>query len=257
MTSIRKYIGWVIGIALFVWAIFGTLSLLSKLAFLVAALNWSIENVTISIKPILLEIGKRISEAVTGYRELMHGIARLLHLPHLPSFVYDVLGVITFSVGRGAQLGKTAGARRSDSLQAEKNVARKRLEALYQFRPKKGQDSLRWSVSNRLDQEADKIAASAVDPRFPLSRLAQKLDVRIRKVIGPAYRSLDELMSWTRASINSTKSVSWLVGSVRLKFYFWSSSLVRLLAYILVYGGLVAIVIAALFGIDYLYRHFA
>jgi hypothetical protein len=104
----RSTIFRIIAIVAFCWAIFGLLSLLSELRFLVDALDWSISHVSISFKAILLEIGKRISEAVSGYREFVRMIARLLHLPYLPSWVYEVVAVITLSIGRGLWPGERA-----------------------------------------------------------------------------------------------------------------------------------------------------
>jgi hypothetical protein len=89
---------------MFSWAMFAALSLLSELKFLVDGLGWSITHVAISFKAILLEIGKRVSEVVAGYREFVHGLAQLLHLPRFAQYVYDILGVASFSTSKGIAL---------------------------------------------------------------------------------------------------------------------------------------------------------
>ncbi len=97
----RKFFSATIGIVLVCWGIFSALSLLSDLHFLVDGLNWSIAHLAVSFKTVLLEIGKRISDVVSGYRALVRGLVRLLHLPVLPHYIYDALGVVSLSVGRG------------------------------------------------------------------------------------------------------------------------------------------------------------
>jgi hypothetical protein len=103
-----KFFSWTIAIVLFCWGTFGLLSTLSDLKFTVDAVDWSVGHLSILYKDILLEIGKKISETVSGYRELVRGIARLLHLPHLPSWAYDALGMASLSIGRGHWIGKRA-----------------------------------------------------------------------------------------------------------------------------------------------------
>lgn len=101
MGSMRSAIFRVIAVVAFCWAILGLLSLLSELKFVIDGLDWSISHVAISSKAVLLEIGKRLPQAVSGYRELVRALVPLLHLPHLPSVAYDFFGVAAFSVGRG------------------------------------------------------------------------------------------------------------------------------------------------------------
>jgi hypothetical protein len=96
----------IIAVVLFCWAVFGLLSLLSDLKFFVDGVDLSIAHVSILVRDFLLTIGKWISEAVSGYRELVRGLARLLHLPRLPPVLYDVVGVLSFSIGCGFWLGR-------------------------------------------------------------------------------------------------------------------------------------------------------
>lgn len=97
----RSAIFRVIAAVAFCWAIFGLLSLLSELKFVIDGVGWLVSHFPISLKPVLLGIGKRVPQAISGYRELVLALARLLHLPHLPSFLFDSVGVVAFSVGRG------------------------------------------------------------------------------------------------------------------------------------------------------------
>jgi hypothetical protein len=99
--EVRSGLAAIIGIVLFCWALVSTFSLASELRFVVDGLNWSIGHWAISFKAVFLEIGRRISEVVLEYRALVHGLVQLLHLPALPHYIYDWLGVISFSVCRG------------------------------------------------------------------------------------------------------------------------------------------------------------
>jgi hypothetical protein len=97
----RKCFLTTVGIVLVFWGVTSALSLLSELHFLVDGLNWSIAHVAVSFKAVLLEIGRGISEAISGYRALVQGLVQPLHLPVLPHYVYDCLGVFCLSLGRG------------------------------------------------------------------------------------------------------------------------------------------------------------
>jgi hypothetical protein len=99
-----KVIGWVIGIVLFCRATVSALSIFSQLTFLVDGWTWSVDQVTISIKAIALAIGKYVSGIVGGYRGFVHGLVQMLHLPKLPQFVCDGVGVVAFSISRGIRI---------------------------------------------------------------------------------------------------------------------------------------------------------
>jgi hypothetical protein len=183
----RSAIFRVVAVITFCWAIFALLSLLSELKFVTDGLQWSISHSSISFKAILLEIGKRVPQAVSGYRDLVRALARLIHLPQL-AFVYDFFGVAAFSVGRGFWLHQRQ----------------------------------RW-----------------VRIRGPLFKVTHTLE---------SYVGL-RVLRWT---IVHTKWKDAL-GAVKL----FADPVIHFVAIIIVYGGFVAIVLGALLGIDYLYRHFA
>jgi hypothetical protein len=187
----RSAIFRVIAVVAFCWAIFGLLSLLSELKFLIDGLDWSISHVSISYKAVLLEVGRRVPQTVSGYHELVRLLAGLLHLPHLPSFVYDVFSVVAFSVGRGFWLYQRSKERR-------------------------------W-----------------VRIRGPLLQLTHTLE---------SYVGL-RVLRWT---ILHTKWKD-VLGAVKL----FADPVIHIAAICIVYGGCVAIVLAALFGIDFVYRHFS
>jgi hypothetical protein len=187
----RSAIFRIVAVVTFCWAVFGLLSLLSELKILVDGLDWSISHASISYKEILLEIGRRISQAVSGYREIVRSLARLLHLPRLPSFVYDVIGIVMFSIGRGYWIGQRA-----------------------------NQAYFVWFEREKSE-------------RYPLKKYLRKHPL--------------------------------LYASKRFKIYFlptWfgrfrlSRFLGLLVSIWVVYGGVIAIVLVALFGVDYAYRHF-
>jgi hypothetical protein len=189
----RSFISWTVGVGLLCWGICSTLSLLSELHIVVDGLNWSISHVSVSLKTVLLEIGKRVSETVSEYRALVRGMARLLHLPRLPSFVYDVIGVVTFSIRRGYWLGER------DAQAVDE------MHALYPIEEGPWPGTEEWKVwAKRYDRFYRK---------HPLRRWYNRHSRR-----------------WPFPDVVSST---------------------------LVYGGSVAIILSVLFGIDYVYRHFA
>jgi hypothetical protein len=95
----------VIAIALFCWATASAFSIFSELKFLVDGWTWSVDQVPITVKVIALAVGKWVSGIVGGYREFIHGLVQMLHLPRLPQPVYDAAGVAAFSIGRGRWIG--------------------------------------------------------------------------------------------------------------------------------------------------------
>src|SRR5262245_64720949 len=104
----RKLIVGIVGIVLFVWATISAFSIFSELKFVVDGWIWSVDHVPILVKNIALVIGKKVHDIVGGYREFVHGLVRMLHLPPLPSLVYDMAGILAFSIGRGIRLGMRA-----------------------------------------------------------------------------------------------------------------------------------------------------
>lgn len=202
----RNYFSWVIGIGLFVWATFGLVSILSKLHFAMDAWSWCVARVPISQRPILVEFRHHVSDWVASYRELVHEIAQTLHLPRLPQLIYDAVGVVAFSIGRGQWIGRRADMRAADFV----------LE------------------SGELDHlETDDEMLAGLYRRFPLEGLKDKITFLLRQQI-----------------VNHLSRV-WMK-----RPQVWRN-LTAQMALILVYGGIVALVLAALFGIDFLYRHFA
>jgi hypothetical protein len=155
--------------------------------------TWSVDQVPITVKVIALAVGKWVSGVVGGYREFVHGLVQMLHLPHLPQYLYDALGVVTFSIGRGHWIGRQIWER----------------------------------IKNR--------PVTTFPPRG-LDRLFIKTTMATRArpfaVMAPLFAPLP--------------SVFWV--------FTW---IIIFIFEALVYGSLVAIVIATLFGIDYVYRHFA
>ena len=223
--GMRSVIFRVIATAAFCWAVFGLLSLLSEFKFLVDGLDWSISHWGISYRDVLLEIGKRISQAVSGYREFVRSFARLLHLPHLPSFMYDVIGVVAFSIGRGYSLG-----------QRGIKIRYKHLTAL-------GIDP-----SVRLENEMHHRKFLIIRKENPFgdddpSWLRQAIYDDDKKALVRQYYRKHPLQSWYK---NLSDNKLWMLP----KF------LRKVTAQCLVYGGAVAIVILGLFSVDYAYRHF-
>jgi hypothetical protein len=80
-----------------------TIGIFSELTFLVDSWSWLVGQVPIVIRAIALAIGKYVSGTVGGYREFVHGLVAMLHLPQI---VYDVAGVASFSFGRGVWIDR-------------------------------------------------------------------------------------------------------------------------------------------------------
>jgi hypothetical protein len=195
-----RVIGWVIGIALFVWAIFSAFSLLSRLGFLVDGLSWSANHAPLTVKAIASESGAYVSQLVIGYRALVHELVQILHLPRLPQFVYDTAGVVAFSIGRGL------------------------------------------AISRKIDAAFDKIMFV---PGAPAPNYEQAY------YLYPIKRFSLFLSRWLWTPVLRS------IVNARRRDFRWIIPYLNLVTDAFVYGGLVAVLVAALFGIDYLYRHYA
>jgi hypothetical protein len=206
-----KLVGWLGVIVLFVWATVSAFSIFSKLTFLVDGWTWSVDQVPVTIKAVLLAVGRYVSGIVGGYREFVHGLVAMLHLPKLPQAVYGAVGVAAFSTGRGYWLSRRA------------------QEAFYDDVTAKaiGKDG---EVTDKWRSQYD-----CYTRRHPL--FSAKLGVRgsLWGFARPHHRG-----QWWQFRPGRPLEL-----------------LIEFIADVLVYGGLVAIIIAALFGIDYVYRHFA
>jgi hypothetical protein len=192
-----KFIGWVIGIALFCWATVSALSIFSELKFLVDFSTWSVDQVPISIKAIALAVGKSVSGVVGGYREFIQGLVQMLRLPQL---VYDVVGVAAFSIVRGIRIGD------------EVDWKVLRLAAQIDDEFGMGIEGFGEGQEERLKQ-------------FPIKMFS----LAVTNLLMPRFLDIYEARGWRVLSV---------VGDV------------------VVYGGLVAIVVSALFSVDLVYRHF-
>jgi len=212
-SSVWAVVGWPVAIVLFVWATVSAFSIFSDLKFLVDGWTWSVDQVPISIKAIALAIGKHVSGIVGGYREFVHGLVQMLHMPRLPQFVYDAAGVAGFSIGRGRWLVK-------------RSVDRNFKDAVA------GIELLAGAVRGQLDEAKRK-------------RLKRASSGGSSPILKMTWR----LYEWLSARSKREWRFPWVERLVKQANWF--------VATIVVYGGLVAIIIAALFGIDYLYRHFA
>jgi hypothetical protein len=223
-----KLIGWVVGIVLFCWATVSAFSIFSELKFLIDGWTWSVDQVPISIKAIALATGKYVSGVVGGYRELVHGLVQMLHLPKLPQLLYDAGGIAAFSIGRGVRIERRIRTtiRAAFELPFVPPRVIKKDMSDRELRELDAQLERTKQILEQAGENAVKVA-DAMDRRFPLERLRRRLAILFYK---PTPRDPT------------------------------SEALLRIVLFVcgaIVYGGLVAGVIAALFGIDYLYRHFA
>jgi hypothetical protein len=215
-----KLIGWIVGVALFCWATVSAFSIFSELKFLVDGWAWSVDQVPISIKAVALAVGKYVSGVVGGYREFVHGLVAMLHLPKLPQSVYDAAGVATFSIGRGM------------------GVVRREAEADRQY-----------VISLVGKQKADRYLELIDDRKFWNLAKEQREQTLRSAQISP--EEVDE--------INQSEPPPLSLALIERLFgerYAGSYAFYMVFAVVL-YGGLIALIIATLFAIDFLYRHFA
>jgi hypothetical protein len=217
MTSIRKYVGRVVFITLFVWGTISAFTIFEKLKFLVDGWSWSVGHIPMatSIRGVLLLIGKWVSVIVANYRDVVHSVVAALHLPQLPQTVYETAGIIIFSIRRGYQVGK----RQADA-------DRQRLIALH-------------------SEYLETLSELMNRPGLTLEERLQKAKELKRSV----YREANPLVSrWSE-----------FYGRMLYEFgaeHPWAWAAIKAFSIVLVYGTAVAIIIAVLFGIDFLYQHF-
>jgi hypothetical protein len=239
----------------FCWLVFGTLSLLSELRFLLDGLDWSVSHVSISIKDALLEIGKRISQAVSGYREFVRELVRLLHLPHLPPVMYDVLAILGFSIGRGYWLNSRHRAERNTLIDTEIENFLIRNKLCTDDALEKTKKVYRESVLEDMLQ----VAGAELLPSSPYFNLIKQRPI-------DSWSEMPKLIENLRRIDRQQRLHSLARGIHR---YIWKRFLggepflpkrslfyeIELATDCLVYGGLVCMVLSILFGIDYVYRH--
>jgi hypothetical protein len=105
------------GLIFLFWAVASLLSLASDLRLFLDTLNWSNESLTDTPKVIALKIGRYISDLVQNYRVFIHELGRLLHLP--PQFAEwaDLVGVMVFTLFRGAYLSLSVAIRREREIE--------------------------------------------------------------------------------------------------------------------------------------------
>jgi hypothetical protein len=197
-----KFIGAAVGVVLFCWATVSAFSIFSELKFMVDGWTWSVDQVPM-IKAVALAVGRYVSGVVGGYREFIHGLVAMLHLPRLPQPVYDVAAVVVFSIRRGRAYGKQIS-----------------LHDIW------GEHYKEWRKNPNSDKYLQ--VNKQLSSHFPIKILSRKL----------CYYLLEHPLARWRNSV-------------------WLYAVTRFVGDAIVYGGLVAAVISMLFGIDYLYRHFA
>jgi hypothetical protein len=220
MTIIRKAVGWTIAAVSALWALHGLVSILSKLHFVMDAWNWGVALVPIAHRPIVVEFRHQVADWIAGYRELIHGLVQMLRLPRLPQLGYDMLGVVMFSVGRGVRI----------LVDAASNATEGRLQRTEQLIPNyrsmtPAEQSVAWYKLS--DTQIDEINANLYS----------------------GFQILDFCERAMKATTIALFPKSLQSEPVELT--------VGVIVHGVVYGGLVGIPIAALFGLDYLYRHFA
>jgi len=214
----RNLVRWVIGIALFCWGVCSAFSIFSELKFLVDGWSRLVDQAPISIHTTLLLVGKWAAALVEDYRAFVHGLVEILHLPRLPQFVYDAIGLVTLSIGRGSQLGWKAASNWRQHLSRLEETSRDLSESLAPERFS-GKARRLWEHKQRLNRN------------FPIMRRA----VRLRYAFDDSILGSD-----ARGVFKQTVST--------LVFF--------PIAVTLVYGGLVSLLLATLFALDYVYRHF-
>jgi hypothetical protein len=213
LERLHKYVLWsafIVGVCL---AAFGWLSTLSRLKFVLDSLVWSIDRIPPNLQAILQVVGHNISEAVSGYRELVAKLVRVLQLPKMRPIVYDVIAIAFPSAGLGYQLGMKNITTLRENL-AESDALRKKYEKRWRRRWYKSSQSARKVYDEHYEEN--------IQP-FWLAQYADRLSNFLNGTVG-------YLLPW---------------------------GLADRVAAVIFYGAVVSSVVAGLFGIDYLYRHFA
>jgi hypothetical protein len=205
----RKALFHIVTIVAACWAVFGFVSILSKLQFAVDAGNWFVAHVP--AKQLFLDLRNWLADALSGYHDFMHGVTRVFHLPQLPPFVYDMIGMVSFAVGRGYELSAAVGEKRHEFWLALPHATESDPGDRHPSMSEKDQHLQARSEAFRL-----------TDRRYPLYTLVIKL----------AHMQVLLPRSWWHV----TGDASFFV------------------ARILVYGGVVAVILAGLFGVNYIYR---
>jgi hypothetical protein len=260
-----RIVGFIVGIVLFCWATVSAFSIFSELKFLGDGWMWSVDQVPITIKSVALMVGKHVSGVVGGYREFVHGLVQMLHLPHLPQFIYDVLGIAAFSVGRGRSwfLGK---------IRQQEKFRPQALDALWKDPSLKAKLQARaaiWGREELVDRyledpnEKEKFLSSgweykeqAVEMTEEERDLSRVKSLLYLTVLSEVLKLQNDRFPLRRAYLALDSAAVHFPGIRALPFS-WRLLLTELFSVSVVYVSVVAILIAALFGIDFLYRHFA
>jgi hypothetical protein len=148
---------------------------------------------------------------------LCNGLVRLFHLPQLPSLAYDALGVLTFSLTRGSRIG---------------------IQLLLGLRGDQAGPKLLLpytTYTTEVETEVDDVRRF---DRKSAKQFGRKMQLRYLFALSPR-QDADEI-----ARVTSQEYIVF-----RFSHFF-------VLARILLFSIAIATVLAALFGIDYVYRHF-
>jgi hypothetical protein len=221
-----KALGWVVGIVLFCWATVSAFSIFSELKFLVDGWTWSVDQVPVTIKSVALAVGKYVSGIIGGYREFVHGLVAMLRLPRLPQLAYDTAGVVVFSVARGYQLGT-----------AITKKYREEFGGRWAHLPPDYAEALEGQAEGNPYLTAEDLRA--MRRKYPVRDVARRLHEKLTEIFLVPGR-------YGHKHPYRLGDLKWIV---------WRT--MQALAFVLIYGTLVAVLLSALFGIDFLYRHFA
>jgi hypothetical protein len=216
--KMRRTIFHIIAAIGFCWALFGLVSLLSDLKFLVDGLGWAI-NHDFSLRALLLEVGRRISAVISSYREFLINLAYSFHLPVFPHYVYDIAGIVGLSAGRGYWLGRTE-TKQIKQWSAEYNELLERHFAIID-------DSIKNNSYDISNGELTLINEQIKNKREQIDKMSYPF---------PLFKPILTLVLWIRSGLGLT-----VTSGTRTFVYFC----------------LIAIVLCVLFGIDYLYKTFA
>ena len=222
----RSFISWAVYLVIFCWGICSALSILSELKFLVDGWDWSISHVAISFQAILRDLARQVSEGVSGYREVVRGLVRVLGLPVYPRYVYDCVGIIVFSLCRGFWF-----VRRELSLVIDQDQ--------------------QWDNPPTYLESISQ-ASKWVRPTPVLYWVASRL---VPRILTYSLIARGNAMYSKFNDLNDPPGNFTIMLSRDMLPFTALFALIALL-HLIVYTGVIAIGLSLLFSIDYLYRHF-
>jgi hypothetical protein len=199
-----------------------------------------------------------VSGIVGRYREFINALVHMLNLPHLPQAIYDTAGIGAFSVGRGVWIGRKVERLLAKDLDSALSDVLKQSPDLKSF----------TSHTSKFNEDMAAFrgklsAASSVDETIQIARGVSRIVLQHqgRLVVTGSLKEVantsDTLDKRYRLWGYSPRLAVWLGAPPPKQGVTLAYRILLRVGHAIIYGGLVACCIAAMFGIDFIYRQFA